>query len=178
MIEENESFRSFATKQGYVFVNEGVEDGDISSWDMQKINKGIAPRWAKKVTDVGKRSAQVAGSSSPSELAMRKVTDPNGSKEPYRESDLRRDQQAAVDMNARIASQLESLLDAYEEVEPNKDYVSVYTKAEDGQLDEFRVYSRGMRYVVKFVGHSSVFDRETQMCKSLKDVTNFINNKN
>ena len=170
-------------KNGYT-IDEAEEPGymrgELSAWDRRRIEQGRAPSWAKKVTDIGPRKKELRQSSSYSEIAMRSVNTPDGKvKKPYTETDWRRDKENAKAMNARIAEELQKLLTNCDHVDTENfaDYFSVYVKADDGQLDEFRIMSRGTGYFVKFVGHKSIFDRDGQRCASLKDVADYINNK-
>ena len=156
----------------------GYMRGEFNHWDRRRMEQGRPPIWAKSMKDIPARKKELRQSSSHAEMAMRSVNTEDGKcKMPYSESDWRRDMENAKAMNGRIAETLEGMVNKAEEIEANKDYVSVFTKADDGQLDEFRVYPAGPAYMIKFVGHRSVFDRDTQRCKTLADVAKYINNK-
>jgi len=90
-------------------LEEAAEDGHISRWDRNKIFKGIAPTWAKKVTTVGPKPKRPETAVSHSELAMKKVTEPNYRK--YTETDLRNDKAADTAANQRIADMISKKID-------------------------------------------------------------------
>lgn len=169
-------------KHGFIAEAEepGYMHGDISAWDREKINKGQIPRWAKKVTDVGPRKKELRQSSSYSEIAMRSVNTPDGkAKKPYTESDWRRDKENATAMNQRIADAVADLLSKFEpfdHTDANQEYASIYVKAEDGQLDEYRIYGRMRGYMVKFIGHESVFSRKSEAVENINAVAIYIRN--
>lgn len=169
-------------KHGFIAEAEepGYMHGDISAWDREKINKGQTPRWAKKVTEIGPRKKELRQSSSYSEIAMRSVNTPDGkAKKPYTESDWRRDKENATAMNQRIADAVADLLSKFEpfdHTDANQEYASIYVKAEDGQLDEYRVYGRMRGYMVKFIGHESVFSRKSEAVENINAVAIYIRN--
>ena len=90
-------------------LEEAAEDGHISRWDRNKIFKGIAPTWAKKVTTVGPKPKRPETAVSHSELAMKKVTEPNYRK--YTETDLKNDKAADTAANQRIADMISKKID-------------------------------------------------------------------
>jgi len=145
-------------------VDEGVLDGDISRWDMAKINKGIAPKWAKKVTEIGPRPKRPETSSSPSEVAMRRVTEPNY-RPAYRESDMKADNAAEQKMNQRIADILQKKLDF--PIAATKDDITINTPHV-----RFFVYPYGFVYKVKAV--YSPTRKEMKDCESIAEVIQFI----
>lgn len=146
-------------------------NGDISVWDREKIKKGIAPRWAKKVTSIGPRPKQLRQSSAPSEVAMRKVTNPN-EKKPYTESDWKRDKELRKEENERLGKRLEKLLPK------NVKNISADDKEVSIMIGKyiFRVESLGLRYKVLRFNPESVLDRKSEICRSLEQVVEFISN--
>ena len=48
-----------------------------SARDMRLINTGRKPAWAKKVTEIGPREKRLRTANTPSEVAMRRVTEPD-----------------------------------------------------------------------------------------------------
>lgn len=147
-----------------------------NAWDRARIESGRKPFWAKSMKEIGPRS-RMHGSSSATEVAMRRVTDPEGLKEPTKASTVIDANKGSEMMNQRIADEIKRFLDDYDSVEANKEYVSVFKTADDGQLDEFRIIPHGASYGIKFVGHKSVFDRDFAKAENLHDVADYINSK-
>ncbi len=90
-------------------LEEAAEDGHISRWDRNKIFKGIAPSWAKKVSILGPKPKRPDTANTPSEIAMKRVTDPKYRK--YTETDLLNDRNAEKDANQRIANIIAKKID-------------------------------------------------------------------
>lgn len=154
---------------GYIVEEVGDDDWRPSVRDMHLINTGRKPYWAKKVTEIGPREKRPHGSDAHSEVAMRKVTDPRGLKEPYKESDWRNDNRLNKRMYAEIGDKLNDLIYDDFEITATKDYTQVFTKNA-----EFRIESAGFDYLVFRIGKDSVLDRKTYRCKSLKEVAEYI----
>lgn len=157
-----------------VNINEANEpdymNGQLSQWDKRRLDQGRAPTWAKKVTDIGPRKKELRQSSSHSEVAMRSVNTDNGRiKTPYTEDDWRRAKESNKLMNVEIAEQLKTKLSNDYKISADEREVSVLTNNY-----VFRVSSRGPRYYVLRFNPGSVFDRKSQMCKSLAEVVSFI----
>lgn len=164
----NEAYKALKAA-GYVIVEDTIDDvlqHGLSPFDKARLDKGQKPSWAAKVTEIGPRPKRPKGSNDWSERAMRAV---RGEKEPYKESDWRRDNELNLKGNQQIEQRLKAILNVSAKVEATKDYVGVYT-----QDKAFYVESRGITYFVKMVGHNSVFDRKSETVKSLSDVAKFI----
>lgn len=145
-------------------LGESAEDGHISRWDRNKIFKGIAPSWAKRVTTVGPKPKRPETSNSPSEVAMRRVTEPNYRK--YTETDLLNDRNAERDANQRIANIISKKVDL-----PISATATSIIVEGDGITYEIIPY--GFVYKVrvrKGVANTEMFDLE-----SIKDIIEFIN---
>lgn len=158
----------------------GYMNGEFSYWDRRRMAQGKPPVWAKSMKDVPARKKELRQSSAPSEIAMRSVTSEDGkAKKPYTESDWRRDKENATAMNQRIADAVADLLSKFEpfdHTDANQEYASIYVKAEDGQLDEYRIYGRMRGYMVKFIGHESVFSRKSEAVENINAVAIYIRN--
>lgn len=164
----NEAYKALKAV-GYIIVENTIDDvlqHGLSPFDMARLEKGQKPSWAAKVTEIGPRPKRPTGSQDWSERAMRAV---RGEKEPYRESDWRRDNELNLKGNQQIEQRLKAILNVSAKVEATKDYVGVYTKDK-----AFYVDCRGITYFIKMVGHNSVFDRKSETVKSLSDVAKFI----
>lgn len=154
-----------------LFKNESAEDDvlqhGLSPFDKARLEKGQKPSWASKVTEIGPRAKRPAGSKDWSERAMRAV---RGEREPYRESDWKKDNEFRLKENERIAEELKSLLQMDNaKFKASKDNLGVYFDDK-----KFLIESRGLSYYVKMIGYNSVFDRKSETLKSLKDIANFI----
>ena len=164
----NEAYKALKAA-GYIIVEDTIDDvmqHGLSPFDRARLEKGQKPSWAAKVTEIGPRPKRPTGSQDWSERAMRAV---RGEKEPYRESDWRRDNELNLKGNQQIEQRLKAILNVSAKVEATKDYVGVYT-----QDKAFYVECRGLTYFIKMVGHNSVFDRKSESVKSLSDVAKFI----
>ena len=107
-ISENEVVKYIKNIIGYE-IKESAEDGHISRWDRNKIFKGIAPSWAKKASVLGPKPKRPDTANTPSEIAMKRVTDPKYRK--YTETDLLNDRNAEKDANQRIANIIAKKID-------------------------------------------------------------------
>lgn len=140
----------------------------ISAYDRHLLDTGRKPRWAKKVTEIGPRPKRPATSTSPSEIAMRRVTEPNYRK-PFSETDLKAVRKGEQEMNQRIADALADKVDL--KVSASADYVTVADLSKSSV--RFQVYSWGPVYKVKII--KSATNQEVVDCKTLADVAAVIN---
>jgi len=140
----------------------------ISAYDRHLLDTGRKPRWAKKVTEIGPRERRPATSTSPSEIAMRRVTEPNYRK-PFSETDLKAVRKGEQEMNQRIADALADKVDL--KVSASADYVTVADLSKSSV--RFQVYSWGPVYKVKII--KSATNQEVVDCKTLADVAAVIN---
>lgn len=140
----------------------------ISAYDKHLLDTGRKPRWAKKVTEIGPRPKRPATASSPSEIAMRRVTEPNYRK-PFSETDLKAARKGEQEMNQRIADILADKVDL--KVSASADYVTVADLSKSSV--RFQVYSWGPVYKVKII--KSATNHEVVDCKTLTDVAAVIN---
>ena len=165
----NEAYKALKAA-GYVIVEDTIDDvlqNGLSPFDKARLEKGQKPSWASKVTEIGPRAKRPAGSQDWSERAMRAV---RGEREPYRESDWKKDNEFRLKENERIAEELKSLLQMDNaKFKASKDNLGVYFDDK-----KFLIESRGLSYYVKMIGYNSVFDRKSETLKSLKDIANFI----
>lgn len=140
----------------------------ISDYDRHLLDTGRKPRWVKKVTEIGPRPKRPATSSSHSEIAMRRVTEPDYRK-PFSETDLKAAREGELKMNQRIADILADKIDL--KVSASADYVTVADLSKSSV--RFHVYSWGPVYKVKIF--KSFFAQEVVNCKTLADVAAVIN---
>ena len=159
----------FFTNPVYESLEDDALEGRISTWDRDKINKGIKPIWAKSIKTNEPRTKRVAGSMDYAEQAMRKVTDPYRRKEPYRESDWRKDNEDRKALNEMIAKKLSDFLKNNYEISYSKDCVRVHTND-----FTFRIESWGPYYKVLRFNPNNVLDRKTFKSENLLDVAEFI----
>lgn len=149
----------------------GYMNGEFSYWDRRSMEQGRAPVWTKSMKNIGPRPKQLRQSSAPSEVAMRKVTNPN-EKKPYTSADWKMDKEARKESNQKIASELKPLLpSSVKEVTADSNEVSILC----GKY-VFRVEARGPRYRVLRFNPDSVLDRKSEICRSLEQVVDFISN--
>ena len=140
----------------------------ISAYDKHLLDTGRKPRWAKKVTEIGPRPRRPATSNSPSEIAMRRVTEPNYRK-PFSETDLKAARKGEQEMNQRIADILSDKVDL--KVSASADYVTVADLSKSSV--RFQVYSWGPVYKVKII--KSATNQDVVDCQTLADVAAVIN---
>lgn len=139
-----------------------------SARDMHLINTGRKPAWAKKVTEIGPREKRPRTSNAPSEIAMRRVTEPDYHP-PFSETDLKNVRKGETMMNQRIADAIARKVDL--KVDANADGISVADLSKTPV--RFFIWSHGLDYVVKII--RSATDHDAIRCKSIKDVVDVIN---
>ena len=164
----NEAFKTLKSA-GYVIledVTDEVLQHGLSPFDKAKLEKGQKPSWAKSVTELGSRPKRPKGSSDWTEKAWRSV---RGEKEPYSESDWRRDNELNLKDNQDLEERLKAILNINAEFEATKDKLNVYVTGK-----RFEVECRGLKYIVKMFGHDSVFNRSYATVNSLSNVAKFI----
>jgi len=149
-------------------IDEGYMEGDFNRWDRRKIEKGIAPSWAKKVTIMGPRPKKPQTSSSPSELAMRRVTEPNY-RPAFSETDLKAAREGEETMNARIADRIQKAFDEFHVG------CSAYCISVNTPTVRFMIYPYGFVYKVKTI--YSATRKEMTDCESLYEVIELIKQK-
>lgn len=141
----------------------------LNSYDRYRIDHGRPPIWAKKVTNIGPRKKPLAQSQSHSEVAMRKVTNPD-EKRPYMEGDWKADKEALANVNQQVADTLKPMLPTEtESVTCDSEEVSVL-------INDlvFRITTHGSQYHVIRYNPASVFDRDSEMFNNLKAVASYI----
>jgi hypothetical protein len=143
----------------------GDDDWRPTARDIRMLNQGRKPAWAKKVTEIGPRKARPRTSTSPSELAMRRVTEPDYRK-PFSETDLKKAREGEELMNARIADRLQKAFDDFT-VSITADEISVNTPTV-----RFKVIPYGPVYKVKTI--YSATRSEMDDCESLYQVIELI----
>jgi hypothetical protein len=143
----------------------GDDDWRPTARDIRMLNQGRKPAWAKKVTEIGPRKARPRTSTSPSELAMRRVTEPDYRK-PFSETDLKKAREGEELMNARIADRLQKAFDDFT-VSISADEISVNTPTV-----RFKVIPYGPVYKVKTI--YSATRSEMEDCDSLYQVIELI----
>jgi len=139
-----------------------------SARDMHLINTGRKPAWAKKVTEIGPREKRLRTSNAPSEVAMRKVTEPDY-RPPFSETDLKTVRQGEVMMNQRIADAIARKVDL--NVDADADGITVADLSKSPV--RFFIWSHGLDYVVKII--RSATEHDAIRCKSIKEVVDVIN---
>lgn len=144
------------------------DDWRPSARDMHLINTGRKPAWAKKVTEIGPREKRLRTSNAPSEIAMRRVTEPDYHP-PFSETDLKTVRQGEVMMNQRIADAIARKVDL--NVDADADGITVADLSKTPV--RFFVWSHGLDYVVKII--RSATDHDAIRCKSIKEVVDVIN---
>ena len=143
----------------------GDDDWRPTARDIRMLNQGRKPAWAKKVTEIGPRKAKPRTSTSPSELAMRRVTEPEYRK-PFSETDLKNAREGEELMNARIAHRIQKAFDDFT-VSISADEISVNTPTV-----RFKVIPYGFVYKVKTI--YSATRSEMEDCDSLYQVIELI----
>lgn len=160
-----------ASEEYITRASEEALKGNISTWDRAKINKGQKPSWVKSLTDIGPRKRPLRQSSSHSEIAMRRVTNPKEEK-PYTSADWKADKEANKIANTKILQALEVLVPV--------DLVSKSVTDNNITLNFgkyiFRITPRGPRYFVVRINVDSVMDRKSDTFKTVKDVADYIKN--
>ena len=143
---------------------EEANDWMPSSRDIRMLNQGRKPAWAKKVTELGPRQVRRT-SNDPSELAMRRVTEP-GYKNPSTESDLKAARQGALQEYQNIAKVLETKINAPIGVSP--DCVTVNTPN-----CRYLIYNQGFEYKIRAI-YNAVNQKYFRV-KTLAEVASIIN---
>ena len=138
-----------------------------SARDMHLINTGRKPAWAKKVTEIGPREKRLRTANTPSELAMRKVTEPDY-RPPFSETDLKTVRKGELMMNQRIADAIARKVDL--NVSASADGISVDSSKSPVR---FFIWSHGLDYVVKII--RSATEHDVIRCKSIKEIVDVIN---
>lgn len=148
-------------------IKEAVGDDDWrpSARDMRMINQGRTPFWAKKVTNIGPRKQKPQTSTSPSELAMRRVTEPNY-RPAFSETDLKNAREGEELMNARIADKIQRALPDFT-VSITADEISVNTSTV-----RFKVIPYGFVYKVKTIYSATRSTMDD--CESVAEVIELI----
>lgn len=141
-----------------------ANDWTPSSRDIRMLNQGRKPAWAKKVTELGPRQVRRT-SNDPSELAMRRVTEP-GYKNPSTESDLKAARQSALQEYQNIAKVLETKINAPIGVSP--DCVTVNTPN-----CRYLIYNQGFEYKIRAI-YNAVNQKYFKV-KTLAEVASIIN---
>lgn len=139
-----------------------------SARDMHLINTGRKPAWAKKVTEIGPREKRLRTSNAPSEIAMRRVTEPDYHP-PFSETDLKNVRKGETMMNQRIADAIARNVDL--NVDADADGITVADLSKTPV--RFFIWSHGLDYVVKVI--RSATDHDAIRCKSIKEVVDVIN---
>ena len=138
-----------------------------SARDMHLINTGRKPAWAKKVTEIGPREKRLRTANTPSEVAMRRVTEPDY-RPPFSETDLKTVRQGELMMNQRIADAIARKVDL--NVSASSDGISVDSSKSPVR---FFIWSHGLDYVVKIIRSATEYD--VIRCKSIKEIVDVIN---
>lgn len=152
--------------------------GDINAWDRHKIDTGRAPSWAKRVVDQGainkkNKEHRVAGSTTPSEYAMRRVTDPSGRTEPFRETDLKRQKEWLVRGLEQLKDRIEThIWFDFEDISITGDSLCIHC----GPQLTFRIENTGAGWVVHRAG-GSVFDNKRGFCKTERDIIEWMSDQ-
>jgi len=155
-------------------------NGQLSAWDRARLEQGRAPRWAKRVIDQGainKKAKEldhrVAGSSMPSEIAMRKVTDPAGRREPYRESDWRRDREWLIRGLETLKSKIENhLWFDYTDIGVENGHLSIVC----GPSLVFNIENTGRGFRIRRAG-GSIFDNHSKLCQNEKELIEWMSDE-
>lgn len=151
--------------QKFKHMKESAEDGHISRWDRRKIFNAIAPSWAKKVSVLGPKPKRPDTANTPSEVAMRRVTDPKYRK--YTETDLLNDRNAEKDANQRIANIIAKKID----LPISATSTSIIIEG-DGITYEIIPYG----FVYKVRTRKNNTDTEMYDFESINDIIEFIKN--
>lgn len=166
---DSEDMFSEASEDYITKASQQAANGDMSTWDRDKINKGKKPSWVASIKDIGPRKKELKKSSSYSEIAMRKVTDDND-KKPYTSADWKEDKLQNIKSNEKILKALKVLIPV--------DLVSSSANENSITLNFgnyiFRIRSAGPRYNVTVINSESVMDRKSFVTKSLQELVDLI----
>jgi hypothetical protein len=128
--------------------------------------KNRKPYWAKSVKEIEPRKIPLTSSSSHTERAMRNV---RGEREPYRETDWRRDNDFRKQANERLAERLKKAGLEWDKEYISKDMLSIFI----GNY-EFRIFEEGLEYLVMRRVLDDMLNKKTARLNSLKEVVNYI----
>ena len=128
--------------------------------------KNRKPYWAKSVKNVGRAKQPITPSGSHTERAMRSV---RGEREPYRESDWRRDNDFMLKSNKRLAEKLKKAGLEWDKEYISKDMLSIFI----GNY-EFRIFEDGPDYLVMRRVLDNMLDKKTVRLNSLKEIVNYV----
>ena len=165
----NEAYRMLKDA-GYRIVesaeDDALEHGLTPHESANLFVKNRKPYWAKSVKEIGPRKIPLTPSSSYTERAMRNV---RGEREPYRESDLRRDNDFRLKANERLAERLKKAGLEWDKEYISKDMLSIFI----GNY-EFRIFEEGLEYLVMRRVLDDMLNKKTARLNSLKEVVNYI----
>lgn len=165
----NEAYRMLKDA-GYRIVesaeDDALEHGLTPHESANLFVKNRKPFWAKSVKEIGPRKIPLTPSSSYSERAMRNV---RGEREPYRESDLRRDNEYRKQANERLAERLKKAGLEWDKEYISKDMLSIFI----GNY-EFRIFEEGLDYLVMRRVLDNMLDKKTVRLNSLKEIVNYV----
>ena len=105
-------------------------------------------------------------SNSYTERAMRSV---RGEREPYRESDWRRDNDFRLKENERLAERLKKAGLEWDKEYISKDMLSIFI----GNY-EFRIFEEGLDYLVMRRVLDDMLDKKTVRLNSLREIVNYV----
>ena len=154
-----------------LFKNESAEDDALEHGltpheSANLFVKNRKPYWAKSVKEIGHRKIPLTPSSSYSERAMRNV---RGEREPYRETDLRRDNEFRLKANERLAERLKKAGLEWDKEYISKDMLSIFI----GNY-EFRIFEEGLDYLVMRRVLDNMLDKKTVRLNSLREIVNYV----
>ena len=165
----NEAYRMLKDA-GYRIVesaeDDALEHGLTPHESANLFVKNRKPFWAKSVKEIGPRKIPLTPSSSYTERAMRNV---RGEREPYRESDLRRDNDFRLKANERLAERLKKAGLEWDKEYISKDMLSIFI----GNY-EFRIFEEGLDYLVMRRVLDNMLDKKTVRLNSLKEIVNYV----
>jgi hypothetical protein len=165
----NEAYRMLKDA-GYRIVesaeDDALEHGLTPHESANLFVKNRKPYWAKSVKEIGPRKIPLTPSSSYSERAMRNV---RGEREPYRETDLSRDNEFRLKANERLAERLKKAGLEWDKEYISKDMLSIFI----GNY-EFRIFEEGLDYLVMRRVLDNMLDKNTVRLNSLKEIVNYV----
>ena len=165
----NEAYRMLKDA-GYRIVesaeDDALEHGLTPHESANLIVKNRKPYWAKSVKEIGPRKIPLTPSNSYTERAMRSV---RGEREPYRETDWRRDNDFRKQANERLAERLKKAGLEWDKEYISKDMLSIFI----GNY-EFRIFEEGLEYLVMRRVLDDMLNKKTARLNSLKEVVNYI----
>lgn len=165
----NEAYRMLKDA-GYRIVesaeDDALEHGLTPHESANLFVKNRKPYWAKSVKEIGPRKIPLTPSSSYSERAMRNV---RGEREPYRETDLRRDNEFRLKANERLAERLKKAGLEWDKEYISKDMLSIFI----GNY-EFRIFEEGLDYLVMRRVLDNMLDKKTVRLNNLREIVNYV----